>query len=170
MLHHEILAIAADQQALTAPPGTLLIEEGEQSPGLFILRSGTLEVRRSGQLVAVVEEPGSMVGEMALLLGSPSTADVVARDDASLYEIADPEDFFATHPQVSLFLARILAQRLHAVTGYLAELRERYGDAEDHLGLASAMVERLLASRGTRIDVEAEPSEVDLLELEHEDS
>lgn len=154
MDHSEVLETARDEPLRTFGPGHILIEEGEPTPGIYILVSGTLEVRRGGQLVAVVEQAGSMVGEMAMLLDSPSTADVVARDEATLRDIRDPEHFLATHPRLALFLARILAQRLHAVTGYLSELRERYGDSEDHLGLASAVVDRLLASRGTTIDDE----------------
>jgi len=169
MLHDEILAIASDQPERTVPPGTLLIEEGDTTPGVFVLRAGTLEVRRGRELVAVIEEPGSMVGEMSMLLASASTADVVARGEVSVHVIDEPEAFFATHPAITLFLARILAQRLHAVTGYLAELRAQYGDTENHLGLASAMVTRLLASKGTSIDVDEEPTDDELVDLEGEE-
>ena len=167
MHHEEILALAADQPVRHLAPGEILIVEGELAPGVFILQSGTVEVRRDGQLVAVVDRAGSLLGEMAMLLESPSTADVVARDHVACHQIAAPEVFFADNPELALFLARVLAQRLHAVNGYLAELKERFGDADNHLGLASAVVDQLLASRGTTIDPEAVgPSDEELAALD----
>lgn len=166
MNHDQILDTASELPVQEARPGEILIAEGEPTPGIFVLRSGILEVRRAGQLVALVEKPGAMVGEMAMLLDAPSSADVVARGEVELHAITDPDGFFGLHPELALFLARILAQRLTAVTSYLADLKERHGDEQNHLGLAAAMVDRLMASRGTVMA--DEPTDEELAALEGE--
>lgn len=160
MNNDDVLELASDLPTVPIPPGEILINEEAPSAGVFILRSGTLEVRRGGQLVAIIEEPGTFVGEMSMLLESPSTADVVARDNVAVHEIEDPRGFFAANPDVTFFLAGLLAQRLNAVTGYLSELKEEHGDTSSHLHEASTMVDQLLASRGTAMMADPSDDEI----------
>ncbi len=158
---NDVLDLVAAQPIRSLPPGELLINEDAPSAGVFVLHTGTLEVRRGGQLVSVIQDRGTIVGEMSMLLESPSTADVVARDHVEVHEIPDARAFFSSNAELAMHLAGLLAQRLNAVTGYLSELKEEYGDTEEHLHEASSMVDRLLASRGLAMPVDA-PSDAEI--------
>ena len=56
-----------------------------------------------------------MIGDIAILLDRPHTADVRAATRSVLYVAEDPEAFLAHEPEVTLYIARILAERLNAV-------------------------------------------------------
>lgn len=153
MDHSEVLAVAEGFPTRTARPGEIVIEEDGDSPELLILKEGTVEIRRGGQLVAVVDEPGATLGEVSMLLDSSSTADVVARDAVVLAVVADPDALFAEHPALALFIARQLAGRLARVTDYLADLKDEFGDTDGRLGMVPEIVSELLTWR--RLTAEA---------------
>ncbi|MBN1652485.1 MAG: cyclic nucleotide-binding domain-containing protein [Deltaproteobacteria bacterium] len=62
--------------------GGLLVREGQEAEGLFLIASGGVQVTtfdKEGDLVVLAElGPGDVVGEISLLLRRPATADVVA--------------------------------------------------------------------------------------------
>lgn len=153
MEQQQVLELTRSFPLRSAHPGEIIIEEEGDSPELLILESGTVEVRRGGQLVAVIDEPGATLGEISMLLESPSTADVVARNEVQLRVVADPDALFNEHPELAQFLARQLAARLARVTGYLADLREEVGDPDGHMGLVPQIVSDLLTWR--RLTAEA---------------
>lgn len=153
MDHAQVLKLAETFPSRAALPGEIIIEEAGESSELLVLKSGTVEIRRGGQLVAVVDEAGATLGEISMLLSSSSTADVVARDGVELAVIADPEALFNEHPALALFVARQLAERLARVTDYLAELKDEFGDSDGRLGMVPEIVSELLTWR--RLTAEA---------------
>ena len=62
------LTIAYPTQKLER--GDRLIEAGEARGELFVLASGRLVVERDGVEIARITEPGTLVGEMSVLLGT----------------------------------------------------------------------------------------------------
>jgi Cyclic nucleotide-binding domain len=75
------------------PVGSQIIREGETTGRLYVSVDGQLEVVRDGTVVANVAEPGSLVGEMSVLLGQPHTATVRAVSATRLYEFDDAATF-----------------------------------------------------------------------------
>ena len=157
MDNDQVLSETSDFPTRIARPGEIIIEQEGDSTDLLILRAGTVEVRRGGQLVAVIDEPGATLGEVSMLLQSPSTADVVARDEVELTVIEDPESFLVANPNLTLVVARQLADRLASVTDYLAELKDEHGDTDGRLGLVPEIVSELLTWR--RVTAEAVDAE-----------
>ena len=72
-----------------------------------MLIEGAVEVRKGEQPVASVREPGALFGEMAILLGTPHTASVVATEPSRLYVIEDPQVFLAS-PGILLHVSQLL--------------------------------------------------------------
>ena len=124
--------------------GATLIAEGKPAK-LYVLSSGSLEVLRGDMSVALLDEPGAIVGEMSALLGRPASASVRARTPVTAYAIDDPEKFFEKSPAVLLEIARTLARRLDATTAHLADNRHRFAGAEDMVFLEDVFA--LLGSR-----------------------
>ena len=65
------------------PTGTFVLHEGSKTGHLFVLLEGRLEVIKGDSVVAVLTEPGAMLGEMSVLLDQPHTATVRAAADVA---------------------------------------------------------------------------------------
>jgi len=94
--------------------GQAIFEESEQTRELYILLSGTVEIRKNDRVIAVVSESDTYLGEMSTLLGTPRTATIVARTDCKVIRVPENKvsDFFAHSPALGIKLAKVLAQRL----------------------------------------------------------
>jgi CRP-like cAMP-binding protein len=125
----EMLELAARLPAVEYAAGDVVITEGGDSTGVWILVSGALRVLKSGKVVNAVTQPGALIGEMSILLGVPDSATVEAAEPSVMRYAADGEAFLASDPRVLRLVALGLAERLHFVTTYLADLKNQYGDA-----------------------------------------
>ena len=122
--------------------GTVLLAEGTKSGRIYVLVEGKPEVARGDMPIAVISEPGSIFGEMSILLESSHTATVRAVSPAIVHEYAEGAEFLRSDPDTTLVVARLLAQRLQAATTYLVDLKRQYAGHGTHL----AMVGEVLAS------------------------
>ena len=100
---------------------------------MYLVRSGTLDVRIGEESIATVEA-GEFAGEMALLLKETPyrTAEIRAKTDSRVAIIAQ-EDFLKTiesHPQLLVRIGRQLARRIY-LTNRLACKHD--GDVSDDL-------------------------------------
>src|SRR5262245_13236907 len=121
------------------PAGTALISEGAKSGRIYVLAEGSVEVIRGETQVALISEPGSFFGEMSVLLDLPHTATVRTLSPATVYAFDDAEAFLRSDPEITLLVARMLAQRLNAATTYLVDLKRQYARSNNNLGMASGV-------------------------------
>lgn len=124
--------------------GDVLLAEGQTTGRLYVLIKGEIEVFRGGAQVTVLREPGSVVGEMSMLLGAPHTATVRARGDVRAHAIADANAFLAGHPEFAALIARLLARRLNAATTYLTDLKRQFAASGDHWSMVGEVLESLI--------------------------
>lgn len=107
--------------------GEAIFNEGELSAEAYILLSGTLEVRKGDEVIAELSENGLFIGEMAVLIGKPRTATVIAKTDA-VVGLVTKENFSTMvqkMPTVAFKLAKSIAERLEETTKELVELKEQ---------------------------------------------
>lgn len=128
--------------------GDILLQEGEQTGHLYALVEGRLVVLRGDTEVAVLAEPGSLIGEMAVLLDSPHTATVRAIGPAKVCAVEDGASFLSSHPGLSLLVARLLARRLNAATTYLVDIKQQFTGSGNHLELVGEVLETLMHQQG----------------------
>ena len=112
-------ALAGKLRLATFAAGDVVFREGEPGNAMYFIGSGQVEVRseKTHQCVASLGA-GSFFGEIALLLGGPRSATVLALTDAELF-ILDREhleELLATHPQLAVELSRELSRRLVSTT------------------------------------------------------
>ena len=124
--------------------GTLIIHEGGTTGHLYVLIEGRLEVIKGDTIVASITEPGAVVGEMSVLLDQPHTATVLVASDSTLYEFSDGASFLRDQPEVSLLVARLLAQRLNVATTYLADVMRQYAGHGDHLAMVGEILQSMI--------------------------
>jgi CRP/FNR family cyclic AMP-dependent transcriptional regulator len=146
----ELLTLARGLPRRTLEPGEVLLVDGEAVDALYVLIQGELRIEKGGVLVATVTDPGACVGEMSLLLGVAATADVVASGAVILAVIEDAQSMLEGEPRLSLALARLLAERLHVMTTYLADIKQQYGDHDGGLGMVDVVLGSLLRSSSSR--------------------
>lgn len=126
-LHDDVMdRLATMALVVDVVPGTVLMREGEQADGLYVVLGGRLEVtKRVGpdDLPVGVVGPGEVVGEMALLEQGPRTATVRALDPGRTLFIARDAflDLVATDSTVSLALVHTLGTRLRSSQAMLQQ-------------------------------------------------
>ncbi|MFZ0113070.1 MAG: cyclic nucleotide-binding domain-containing protein, partial [Xanthobacteraceae bacterium] len=124
--------------------GTTLVKEGQTTGRVYVLVEGRVEVLRGTTQVTVLVEPGSLIGEMSILLGVPHTATARALDDIRVHVINEAGAFFSAHPALSWLVARLLANRLNAATTYLVDLTHQFAGSGDHLEMVGEVLETLI--------------------------
>lgn len=73
-----------EAQHLQIPAGHELIRKTDETEGFFILLKGVLWVRVDGRLVAHLDTPGEVVGELRAIFRTNRTADVISKTKCSL--------------------------------------------------------------------------------------
>ena len=104
-------------------PGVVVFRQGQEGDRLYIVKSGVLEVLSSTESgpdappVAYLG-PGEVLGELALLTGSPRSATVRSPEHAVLFTLEKSVflDLMGTLPHFARNLCLVLARRLEATT------------------------------------------------------
>jgi CRP-like cAMP-binding protein len=147
-----MLALSADLPIVHLAPGEILIHEGGVGGEIWILESGAMQVRKDDVVVNTITHPGALIGEMSVLLGGSHSATVEATEPCALRYANDGHGLLGSDPEITRLVAIGLAERLHFVTTYLADLTHQYGDAP---GLA--MVSDVLSRLGRHVGPRATP-------------
>jgi CRP-like cAMP-binding protein len=151
----DILSLAAHLPEIELGPGEAVVREGGAAGSVWVLISGALQVFKGEIAVTSITQPGAVVGEMSVLLGTEHGATVVATEPSRLRFAADGRTQLLGDPEVTKLIAIGLAERLNFVTSYLADLKYQYGDEP---GLA--MVSEVLGQLAQRQAPAARPGSV----------
>jgi len=104
----------------TYQPGETVFAAGTKTDRLLFLKKGAVTIRKKGEVLAEVTEPGAVFGELSALLNQPHTADVQTLK-TSVFHVARPE--LLDDPVILLHVAAILAQRLNLANEALIDLK-----------------------------------------------
>jgi CBS domain-containing protein len=115
-------ALAVRAELVRFAPGDLvLVEDGPPARGLFVVRSGSLDLIHEGEVIQVIE-PGECVGHPSLLTGLAPAFSVRAREPSECVVLSaeDGRRVFST-PAAAQYIATTLHKRLvrtgHTVHG-----------------------------------------------------
>ncbi|MEQ1900076.1 MAG: Crp/Fnr family transcriptional regulator [Devosia sp.] len=146
----EILDYCKGRKLDSFNPGTTLIDEGAQEGKLFVLVEGQVEVLRKHTQVSYIDEPGSLFGEMSVLLDMPATATVKALSAIKAYVIEDAIAFLSSNADLALHVASLLARRLYYTTSYLVDLQEQAAGKREDLDIVDKILSQLAQGDDTR--------------------
>ena len=127
-----LLTLTNAYPVLSLRPGDRLIEEGEAKGEMFVLVHGQLKVERDGVEIARLIEPGTLVGEMSVLLGNDHSANVTAVTEAEVRHIEDGWRWLEASPIAALHIATLACQRLDRTSAMLVELRKEAREGREH--------------------------------------
>jgi CRP/FNR family cyclic AMP-dependent transcriptional regulator len=124
-----------------------LFHKGDEAAQVYVVISGTLKALTTSDtgddVVFSILGPGEVLGEIALLGGTPRTATVTAIDPSELL-IIDRRDFITflkSHPDVAIKLLDVLAQRIKRVSELVEDTL--------FLNLPLRLAKKLVAFSGT---------------------
>ena len=108
MLRHE-------KDTLALPAETTIFRRGDPGDAMFAVLEGSVAIRNGDTLIEEIPA-GGIFGEMALVDGSPRSADAVAQTDVTLAKIDEPR--FMTlaqyNPYFTLEVLRVTVARLRS--------------------------------------------------------
>jgi CRP-like cAMP-binding protein len=104
---------ALDKNDVEYPRDTVICEEGERGEEMYILKSGSIDVQVGGNHVATIDQPGTVIGEMALLLGETRSATLKAKNNVLISRVSrsDLKDIASRDISILINVATALARR-----------------------------------------------------------
>jgi CRP/FNR family transcriptional regulator, cyclic AMP receptor protein len=137
----------------TLDAGEVVLQEGTPGP-LFILVEGAVEILKGALRINVVDERGSIFGEVSALLGTAPMATVRTLERSRFFVADDGLAFIASNPEVAMAVARVLASRLMSVTSYLVDVKRQFEEHNDHLGIVDDVLESLIHDQSAHTDMD----------------
>lgn len=117
---------------ISVQAGSNLVEEGDEAKELYILMRGLLEVVVEGRVIQTIQ-PGEVIGEMALLLGSETRRTATVRAHTFCQAAAIPAEKFDSlienHPVLTLHIAKVLARRIANADLVIGEYHKSVSEA-----------------------------------------
>ena len=148
-----LLALTATRPTRTLAAGEILLVQGEGGGDLFLLMSGKLLVVRDGVSIATIYQPGTLVGEMSVLLREQNSATVRAETETRVRVISDAIKLLDSEPDLARRVATLVAGRLDATSALLVELSKQNKGKASEQGLLSRILTTLyspVAGEGER--------------------
>jgi CRP-like cAMP-binding protein len=109
--------------------GELLVEQGTQGVGLFIIENGQVKViktRNDGSIIDVAKHgAGEVIGEMSILDGAPRSASVQAIEATQCLVLSSWsfQSIMEAHPEVALGILPMVAKRFRETNEALLKAR-----------------------------------------------
>jgi anti-sigma regulatory factor (Ser/Thr protein kinase) len=106
--------VFAEREKLVLVNNQVVFRENDESDTLYYIVSGRFDVYTEGKLISTLTHRDVFVGEMSFLTGSRRSATVKSVGKSVLLALSKKEflQVMRTQPHYSIFLARLLAQRL----------------------------------------------------------
>ncbi len=113
---YDLLGRAGEPESFSA--GAVIFQEGDKGDGMYVLQSGTVEIKDGERVVETVEPPG-LFGEMALIESEPRSLTAVAGADAEVVEISARQFWVLVHetPRFAHLVMSVMAHRLRRAGG-----------------------------------------------------
>lgn len=143
------LTIGLPERAVEA--GEALLVAGSEAKHIYVLLEGRLVVQREGEDLLEFTEPGSCIGEKALLLARPHRSSVVAAEPSRVRVVENAAVALHDNPALLYAVAILLARRLEMVESYLGDLRHQYRDHDGGLGMIGEVLTTLASHHGHAI-------------------
>ncbi len=114
--NRELERISALTDIIDLPSDRQIMVQGERGAEMFVLVSGAAHVERDGQSLGE-REPGTVLGEIALIDGGPRTATVTLTTDSRLLVLARREfrAMLDEFPDVRMQVLETVAHRLRSL-------------------------------------------------------
>lgn len=151
---NKILELCSGLEEKIFAPYQVVLEEGGRTNRIFILIDGEVVIEKEGVEINTVSEPGSIFGEMSILLDLPHMASVKTTEESSFYVAENGLQFLKSDMEIAFFISRLLAKRLNGVTSYLVDIKNQYKDHETyHFTIVDTVLENIVHQQDDESDL-----------------
>ncbi|HWU43112.1 MAG TPA: cyclic nucleotide-binding domain-containing protein, partial [Bdellovibrio sp.] len=120
-----LLQVCAMVHTSDLKAGEFLLKEGQANDCLYFLRKGKVDVSLAGEILATLENPGEIFGEMSVITANPTSTTVKALSESSFFFIR-AKDFAHVHPKdQDRFQALLYKIYCHVLTDRLMKTNEK---------------------------------------------
>ena len=105
----EIMSHVEGLPETTYQKGDVIYEEGKSGARVYILKEGSVVVTAFGNELCRLNTPGTILGEVSVLLEDDYSATVTAVADTTFYVVDDLFLLFKDKPEICMKVARLLA-------------------------------------------------------------
>jgi len=105
--------------------GNTILQEGKHTKKVYVLVAGKVSIKAKGQLIATVDSPGAILGEISAIMGTEHVASVTTAEDSSFYLITDFMRFLYKNPEACVSVAQVLACRLVNMNNHLVFIKDQ---------------------------------------------
>ena len=123
----DVLNEVGDLPQFHVEAGVDVVVEGDDRGQLLVLLDGAVEVKREGVILAVIDEPGEVFGEVSTLLGAAPSATVTTLQGSRFRVAGNPHAVLSERPLLALAVAQLLARRLEASSQHVVDLVRGHG-------------------------------------------
>src|ERR1700734_3344669 len=109
---YNLLDICSDLPHRPVAAGSCVVEQGRKITSLFVLVQGEGAIERDNVEIASMKAAGSIFGEVASLLDRPAVITARAKVDSVFLVAEDGGAYLDERPDVTIVVARVLADRL----------------------------------------------------------
>lgn len=116
----ELADLLAESSEFVTSPGQVLLEQGDTGDSMIVVVEGVVRVSRIAEngreIILDYAEPGTILGEVAVLDGEPRTATVTAMWKGRALRLGQAgfERLIGRHPRIALRIMREMARRIRA--------------------------------------------------------
>ena len=112
---HVLAAVAAEADQVAFAPGDVVMRTGDEGDCLFIVVNGSIRIEIGHHHVDDMG-PGSVVGELAVLVNEPRSATVTAIDECLLLRLRKSvfDELLLDYPEVARGIITALVRRFRA--------------------------------------------------------
>ena len=146
----DLLALTSRQDGRHLIPEEVLVTQGQSGGDLYVLEYGAFSIERDGVHIATLSDPGTLIGEMSVLLGTPNSATVRSARDSRVRVIRDARKYLASDAALSLAIAALVAGRLDATSALLVEMSREHVGKPSEQGVLRRIFSALLVPRQER--------------------
>ena len=128
------MMLLSDFQPVGFQPGGVMIQAGEEGRGVWVIATGRVEVttEENGETILLAMlGPGDVVGEISLIQGQKTSANVTAREKVGALFL-DKEKFLevtADNPNFSAWLKSMSQERLNQMS-QMSQVAEPVADED----------------------------------------
>ena len=138
-----ILELLNQHEVCRFGTGETVIKEGEQTGLLFFLIEGAVEVWKDNVFISRTAEPGTVFGELSVLLGGNHLATVNAVKPCAFYVVNNPREFLMASPEVCFHVCETLATRFGTLLQYLRDVKGQF-EGHEHIGMVDEVLQTLM--------------------------
>lgn len=133
----------SSQPTRTLEIGETLLVEGAGNDDIHVLLMGEIAIERGGVMLASLSNPGTIVGEMSVLLGRPASATVRAVRPTRIRSLNQAGRAMAGDAELAMHVAALVAARLDATSSIVVDLNRQLTGKPQAQGLLARLVSAL---------------------------